>query len=199
MKTEGGADAVIFYATKETMQRYKLKTPDQLKAEIAPYAQAVVQSEQGNRLYEWGCKLFYFDRRKCLQVMHFETKLVIFLVDIKIKELEFAVNAVPQYLMDMYASDDIMQRALERYFESSPFACFDKITDRSIISSMNNVQTRWAWDGYHFYDYIKDGILHTRQINRDVNEMPVTRKVDGKEEWFIPYDRFAEAIKKHFA
>ena len=58
VKTEGGADAVIFYATKETMQRYKLKAPDQLKAEIAPYAQAVVQSEQGNRLYEWGCKLF---------------------------------------------------------------------------------------------------------------------------------------------
>lgn len=190
---------MIFYATKETMLRYKLKTPDQLKEEIAPYAQAVVQSEQGNRLYEWGCKLFYFDRRKCLQVMHFETKLVIFLVDIKIKELEFAVNAVPQYLLDMYESDDIMTRALERYFKSSPFVCFDKITDRSIISSMNNVQTRWAWDGYHFYDYIKDGILHTRQINRDVNEMPVTRKVDGKEEWFIPYDRFAETIKKQFA
>ena len=111
IKTEKGADAMIFYATKETMQRYKLKTLDQLKAEIAPYAQVVVQSEQGNRLYEWGCKLFYFDRRKSLQVMHFETKLVIFLVDIKIKELEFAVNAVPQYLMDMYASDDIMQRA----------------------------------------------------------------------------------------
>ena len=64
---------------------------------------------------------------------------------------------------------------------------------------MNNVQTRWAWDGYHFYDYIKDGILHTKQINRDVNKMPVTRKVDGKEEWFIPYDLFAKTIKKHFA
>ena len=59
MKQEG--DCVIYYATKETMQRYKLKTPDQLKAEIAPYAQAIVENERGNRLYEWGCKLFYFD------------------------------------------------------------------------------------------------------------------------------------------
>ena len=42
---------MIFYATKETMQRYKLKTPNQLKTEIAPYAQAVVQQEQGNRLF----------------------------------------------------------------------------------------------------------------------------------------------------
>ena len=190
---------MIFYATKETMQRYKLKTPNQLKTEIAPYAQAVVQQEQGYRLYEWGCKLFYFDRRKCLQVMHYETKLVIFLVDIKIKELEFAVNAVPQYLMDMYSSDVFMQRALERYFASSPFVCFDKITDRSIIASMNGIQNRWAWDGYRLYDYIQDGILHTKQINRDVNEMPVTRKVDGKEEWSVPYELFAETIKKHFS
>lgn len=190
---------MIFYATKETMQRYKLKTPDQLKSEIAPYAQAVVQQEQGNRLYEWGCKLFYFDRRKCLQVMHYETKLVIFLVNLKMDDLEFAGNAVAQYLMDMYSSDVFMQRALERYFASSPFVCFDKITDRSIIASMNGIQSRWACDGYRFYDYIQDGTLHTKQINRDVNEMPVTRKVDGKEEWFVPYEFFAETIKKYFS
>lgn len=190
---------MIYYATKETIQRYKLKTPDQLKAEIAPYAQAIVEKERGNRLYEWGCKLFYFDRRKSLQVMHFETKLVVFLINLKMDELKFSGDAVAHYLLDMYSSDEGMQEALMRYFAAAPFVCFDKITDRSIISSMNNVQTRWAWDGYHFYDYIKDGILHTKQINRDVNKMPVTRKVDGKEEWFIPYDLFAKTIKKHFA
>ena len=190
---------MIFYATKETMQRYKLKTPDQLKSEVAPYVQAVIQQAQGDRLYEWGCKLFYFDRRKCLQVMNYETRLVIFLVDIKIKELEFGVNAIPQYLMDMYSEDVFMQRALERYFASAHFVCFDKITDRSIIASMNGIQNRWAWDGYRFYDYIQDGIMHTKRINRDVNEMPVKRKADGKEEWFVPYEFFAETIKKRFS
>ena len=189
---------MIFYATKETMQRYKLNTPEKLSPEIAPYARAVIQREQGNSLYEWGCKLFYVDGRKSLQVMHFASKLVIFLVDVKIKELEFAVDAIPQYLTDMYASDPRMLQALDRYFASSPIACFDKITDRSIIASMNAVQSRWAWDGRYFYRYIHDGIMQTRQINRDVNEMPVTRKVNGKEEWIIPYKRFAEVLKKHY-
>ena len=100
---------MIYHATKETMQRYKLKTPDQLKAEIAPYAQAIVENERGNRLYEWGCKLFCFDRRKCLQVMHFETKLVAFLIDLKMKDLEHAASAVANYLMDIYA-DDVKMR-----------------------------------------------------------------------------------------
>ena len=189
---------MIYYATKETMQRYKLKTPEQLRPEIAPLVQAVVQRERGNRIYEWGCKLFYFDRRKCLQVMHFETKLVVFLVDLKMKDLEHAANAVANYLMDMYSDDVQMRKALENYFTASPLVCFDRITDRSIIASMNAVQTRWAWDGYRFYDYIQDGILHTRRINREVNEMPVTRKVNGKEEWFVPYELFSQTIKKRF-
>ena len=189
---------MIYYATKETMQRYKLKTPEQLRPEIALIAQAVIQRERGNRIYEWGCKLFYFDRRKCMQIMHVETKLVVFLVDLKMKDLEHAGNAVANYLLDMYADDLDMQQALKAYFASAPFVCFDHITDKSIISSMNGIQTRWAWDGYRFYDYIKDGVLHTKQINRDVNEMPVTRKVNGKEEWIVPYELFAQIIKKNF-
>ena len=189
---------MIYYATKETMERYKLKTPVQLRFEIAPVAQAVIQRERGKRIYEWGCKLFYFDRRKCLQIMHFETKLVVFLINFKMNDLEHTGNAVANYLLDMYADDLGMQQALKAYFAASPVVCFDRITDKSIISSMNGIQTRWAWDGYHFYDYIKDGILHTKQINRDVNEMPVTRKVNGKEEWIVPYELFAQTIKNHF-
>ena len=103
---------MIYYATKETIQRYKLKTPEQLRPEIAPLVQTVVQRERGNRIYEWGCKLFYFDRRKCLQIMHFETKLVVFLVDLKMKDLEHAANAVANYLMDMYSDDVQMRKAL---------------------------------------------------------------------------------------
>lgn len=195
---KGSDYGMIYYATKETMQRYKLKTPGELTSEIAPFAQIIVQREKGNRLYEWGCKLFYFDRRKCLQVMHFETKFVIFLVDLKMKDIEFAANAVAQYIMDMYSVDKKMQKALERYFASSPYACFDKITDRSIIASMNSIQTWWAMDGYRFYDYVKDGILCTKQINWDVNQFPTTRKVDNKDEWIIPYELFSETNKKQF-
>ena len=94
---------MIYYATKETLQRYKLKTPEQFESEMAPLARAVVDRERGNRMFEWGCKLFYFDRRKCLQIMHFETKLVIFLVDLKVKDLECVGNAVAHYLLDLYA------------------------------------------------------------------------------------------------
>ena len=45
---------MIYYATKETLQRYKLKTPEQFESEMAPFVRAVVNRERGNRLFEWG-------------------------------------------------------------------------------------------------------------------------------------------------
>ena len=41
--------------------------------------------------------------------------------------------------------------------------------DKSIISTLNSTQSRFAEDGYRFYEFINDGILHTRDINREVN------------------------------
>lgn len=190
---------MIYYATREIMQRYKLKTPEEMTSENALIASAVAEKERGNQLFEWGCKLFDFDRRKCLQVMHYETGLVIFLIDIKVNEIEFAANAVAEYLMDMYSSDPVMIKALERYYASSPIVCFDKITNRSIISKMNHIQSDWALEGYRFYDYIRDGIFHTKELNRDINDYPFSMKVNQKKQWFIPYDLFAQTIKKQFA
>ena len=166
---------MIYYATRQTLQRYKIKTLDEIFAgEVTPEEArflAQVRQESGNRLYEWGCKLFYFDGRKSLQLMHFETRLVIFLIDMKQKELEFVGNAAAHYLLDLYAADAAMVRALERYFASASFVWFDRLTNKSIITSMNHMQSGWALDGYRFYDYIRDGILHTKEINREVNKL----------------------------
>ncbi|MGN0517731.1 MAG: DUF6933 domain-containing protein [Acutalibacteraceae bacterium] len=190
---------MIYYATKETMQCYKLKTPEEMTSKNALIARAVSKKERGSQIFEWGCKLFYVDGRKCLQVMHYETKLVIFLIDIKVNEIEFAANAVAEYIMYMYSSDPVMIKALERYYESSPIVCFDKITNRSIVSKMNHIQSDWALEGYRFYDYIRDGVFYTKELNRDVNNYPFSMKVNQKKRWFIPYDFFAQTIKEKFA
>lgn len=190
---------MIFYATKLTMERYSLKTPDKMVSDMKYVAQAVVKKERENRLYEWGCKLFYFDRRKCIQVVHFASKLTIFLVDIKVNDLNCVGNAVAQYCFDIFKDDRKMQKALEKYYESSPVVIFDKITDKSIIATLNRNQTDWAMDGYRFYDYISDGILRTRDINKDVNTKYIlTMTENGKTEYFFPAERFRDVILKNF-
>lgn len=190
---------MIYYATQQTLKRYKLNTPKNFHSKTGDIVRMIANKERGNRLYEWGCKLFYFDRRKCLQVVHFASKLTIFLIDIKMDDIVYAANAVAQYIFDIYDGDKMMKRALERYFESSPIVVFDKITDRSIIATLNKTQSDLAEDGYYFYEFIKNGILQTKEINRKINrDWIFTRKVNGKTEYIRSAEEFEKLIKENF-
>ncbi|QOV18188.1 hypothetical protein INP51_09040 [Blautia liquoris] len=69
---------MIIYATKQTFERYKLKLPKELTPPINQIAEAVIENESGDKILEWGAKLFYFDKRKCIQVVNFASKLTLF-------------------------------------------------------------------------------------------------------------------------
>lgn len=59
---------------------------------------------------EWGGKLFYFDRRKCLQVVNFASKLTLVLVDIKVDDLPSVGNLIANYLFDVYSESKEMKK-----------------------------------------------------------------------------------------
>ena len=182
---------MICYATNETIQRLKLPVISELEPEI----QTWVRKERDVKIFEWGCKLFYLNRRKCLLFMNYETKLPIFVFDIKMKDRQYIGNAIANYLFDLYKDNKEMTKALRIYFEASPFVAFDKITNRSMISSINRMQEGFITTGY-VWNFLRDGILHTRELNRKASEYLSRRKVDGKEEWFIPYEDFEEKLKQ---
>ena len=96
---------MIFYVTKQTFERYKLKMPADLQFPINKIAEATIARESGNRLLEWGGKLFYFDRRKCIQFVNFASKLTLFVFDIKLDELPMVGNYIANYIMDIYSED----------------------------------------------------------------------------------------------
>ena len=98
----------------------------------------------GNSIYEWGCKLFYFDRRKCQQFVHFKTRLVIFLVDVKIADIEHAADMVAQYLLALYNDDKDMQKSLEKYFASAP------ICKRKIRIWTNSHTNKAGWSSSYY-------------------------------------------------
>ena len=190
---------MIIYATKETFERYKLKLPQSLSYPMKEVVQAVLEKEGGNRMLEWGAKLFYFDRRKSLQLVHFESKLTLFLIDIKKNDLENIGDYISGYLLELYKDDHQMQVALKRFFSESSIICFSKIVDRSIIATLNHTQISYAGDGYYFYEFIEDGILKTIEINRDMNfNWMLTQKTNGKTEYFKAGEKFKELMLQHY-
>lgn len=191
---------MILYVTKETFDRYKLKMPDEMGSPAAKaISQKVIERESGDRLLEWGGKLFYFDRRKCIQITNFASKLTIILVDIKLDDLFGVGNVIAHYLFDLYDNNPQMKSILEKHFEKHPIMCFSRLQDRSVIATLNHTQLSFLADGYVLYRYIKDGILHTVDLNRDLNRKWLfTEKKDGKTEYFVSAERFEMLMKERY-
>jgi hypothetical protein len=139
--------------------------------------------------------MFYFDHRKCIQAMNFARKFTIFLIDIKVGDFENIANLIALYLLDIYKNDSIMIKTLEKHFSSNSVCVYSKLTDRSIISSLNRNQSDFALDGYAFYEYFENNVLQTRKINHDINfNWFVSQKINGKTEYILPGERFRKLL-----
>ena len=190
---------MIIYVTKQTFERYKLKLPKELTPPINQIAETVIENERGNKILEWGAKLFYFDKRKCIQVVNFASKLTLFLVDVKVTDLENVGDMMAHYLLELYKTDKQMTEDLKKIFESNPITCFEKLTDKSAIDTLNTTQSRFADDGYRFYEFIRDGILHTLEINHAVNfDWLFTMKINGKTEYIYAGEKFREIVLERY-
>ena len=191
---------MILYATKETFERFNLKLPDEMSDPlIGALSQAVIESESGDRLLEWGAKLFYFVRRKCIQVVNFASKLTFFLISIKLDDLPELGNLIAEYLMNLYADDAEMEKRLKLLFKEYPVVAFSKLKDKSVIATLNHTQRYYLDDGYRLGDYIENGIMQSRKINRDINrDWYFTEKVNGKTEYFQSADKFRELLMKRY-
>jgi len=191
---------MILYVTKETFDRYKLKLPADMVSPITKaISQKVIECESGDKLLEWGGKLFYFDRRKCLQIVNFASKLTLILVDIKVDDLVGLGNTLAHYLFALYDGDAVMQEMLNKHFEKHPAMCFSRLHDRSIIATLNHTQISYLENGYKLYDYISEGILHTVDLNRAINrDWIFTEKKNGKTDYFVSAKRFEILMKERY-
>ncbi len=191
---------MIIYATKQTFERYKLKLPKEMSQPVSSLVENVIEEERGDRLLEWGAKIFYFDRRKCIQVSNFASKFTLFLFDVKVDDVEKLGDMISVYLLHLYDDDKVMMEALHKLFADSPIVCFDKLTDRSGSATLNTTQTRFAEDGYYFFEFIEDGILKTMEINHRINfDWLFTMKVNGKTEYFHSGDKFKELVLARYS
>ena len=192
---------MIFYATKKTFERYKLKEPHEFSDEFTrEIVTSAFEHQKGDSFKEWALKLFYFDRRKCIACVNFATKLTIFLVDIKVADLTDIGNYISYYIQHIFEKDAEIQPYLEKYMTDEPFCMFAPLKNKSAIASVNHAVSDFAYDGYRFYNYIENGILNTHKLNYDANFNNLTTAlVDGKKEYIFPGRHFKQLIIEHYS
>lgn len=84
------------------------------------------------------------------------------------------------------------ERGNPLYEWSCRLFCFDRRTDRGIIGSMNQLQLEWGFE--RICSYIENGVL----MSCEINKRPVSRRVNGKEEWFIPLSGLKRSLRRSF-
>lgn len=186
---------MILYATKQTIKELNIPMIDELSGFNKLVSSEVLKSQKDTKLFEWGIKLFYFDNRKCIQAVNFASKVTIFIFDLQKEQIKYIGDAIARYLLDIYDKDKKMQKILKQFFEDYPICTFAKLEDRSIIATLNHNQVYFADDGNRFYDYIENGILKTRQINKDFNwKQIISIKNDKKVNYIFPAEYFRELL-----
>lgn len=191
---------MIIHATAETMKLYRLNPPEKLPAHVAPITMSIIARDCGDPLRQWGMKCFAFGENNCLQTVNFASKLTLFLFDIKLSNLDQLGVMMANYLFNLYEADDAMTACIHRMFQEDHSIAFAPLKNRSILSTLNNTQVDFAMDGCAFRRYIDSrNILHTIQINRDVNfNYLFTHKAAGKKDFYYPGEFFRELVLSRY-
>ena len=190
---------MILYATELTIKDLDIPMPEELSIFNNSMAKNIIKEQTNDNLLEWGLKIFYFDRRECVQAVIFASKMAIFLFDIKNAEIQWIANGIATYLNDIYSKDKKMLKLLERFYKEYPACAFSRLTNKSIIASLNHNQLEFADDGYRFYDYIKNNILNSKKINNDFNwNNLTTATINGKKEYVYPAEYFRKLLIERY-
>ena len=190
---------MILYATKQTIKDLDIPMPEELSDFNNIMAKNIIKEQTDDKLLEWGLKVFCFDGRKCVQAVNFASKMAIFLFDIKNDEIQWIANGIAIYLNEIYSKDKEMLKLLERFYKEYPACAFSRLTNKSIIASLNHNQFDFADDGYSFYDYIKNNILNSKKINNDFNwNNLTTATINGKKEYVYPAEYFRKLLIERY-
>lgn len=161
---------MILNCTQKTKERFHIKYKEEFEDKIAAQIiEKTIEYEQNDNFLNWGVKYFSFDRRKCMQVVNFKTKFTLYLFDIKVADLENIGKIIANYLIELYKDNKKILPLLHKMLKESPICVFSKLTNKSIIASLNSNEMYFMSEGYRFYDYIEDNILKTIKINKDAN------------------------------
>ena len=190
---------MIFYITKEMNDYYDLLFTPEANPEFVAIAEEFKTIEKGDELLEWGATAFYFDYRMSIQVINYATKLTLFLMYVPYDAMEDFGNFLIEHLEKLYEGDDVMLRALHNMYKESMCVVFDRLYKKSIIHSLSFVYKDFLNNGDNFINYVKDNILHSIILNKELNfKYKFNRVVNGVKEEYCSGKLFRKEIIKRF-
>lgn len=189
---------MVFHITQGFANRFNLTMADALPAEEKVSAMHLLKIKKWDPLVAWGIKGFDFGKYKCFQMLNFATKFSLFVFNVEDGSVENLGDIIWEYMNVIYAGDEEMLAALEKYFTVNRYSVFTPLLDKpSLASLVRNEQMFTNLE--KLGKYVDGGVLQTKKLNTEYNKgYLVARIFRGKTEFIVPADRFRQLVIERF-
>lgn len=192
-------ESMIIYPTVKTADVFGAPLNAKIKDKaMKAVSESVISSEQGNALCEWGLKLFYLNGMKCLQAMNYASKFTVVLCNVRKADLKDVGNLIADSMLKVYEQDSETYEALVKIVRSHPIVAWDKMTNKTVLSSMNIIEEGFLTNP-DFYDKFidKNGNLDCLSMNTWLNfEYITSGAFVGSKKYIFPGELMKELVLK---
>lgn len=159
---------MIIHASPRSISGLNLRTYDKIDGAQSLIAKYYYDKEKGNPLLEWGCDMFYFLGKRALQIVHAASGLTVFLFNLNYDEQDGIGQQIKSNVAYIYEDCAEFRPVLKKFFTDSTSYIFDTLTDKALNARLERIKLETA-EGLDFRDYIENGVLRTRKLNKEYN------------------------------
>ncbi len=159
---------MVIHASQNSISGLNIRTYDKIEGAQSLISKYFYEREKDNDLLDWGCDMFYFLGKRALQVVHAASGLTVFLFNLNYDEQDEIGQQLRSYISSIFEDCVELRPMLKKFFAASPAFVYDKLVDKAMIARLERTKLLTA-DGLDFREYMTNGMLHTRKLNKEYN------------------------------
>lgn len=168
-----------------------LRLTNKVFKEFGKQKPEIVQGDEKSDANEWYVNLFRFDRRKCLLFTHAGTLFSFVVAGVSRKDIQGLPELFRKELSKALFYEEFSAVQIEDFMKRVQQIAIAKTTNRSVLSSMNQILYEYSYTAVRFAHLGADALI---AANRELNTMLRGAIGEGGRGYGVPIECFTEMV-----
>ncbi len=167
---------MLIFATPLTYERLHIKEHSPVVEEMdyfysyQDHLKAIKKFEYWSEIFEWYAELFYFNRKRCLRVVHLASSFTLYYYDVDERFMYSLGLQIKIDLLKYFTYDPEMQGYINKLFTDSHINFYMRISDKKRINYYHLNESKFDKNNELFSRYItNNGDLDAIMLNKAIN------------------------------
>ena len=195
---------MLIFATPLTYDRLHIREHSPVLEELDyfysyhDYLHSIKKFEYWSEIYEWYTELFYFNKKRCLRVVHLASSFTLFYYDIDERFMYSLGLRIKIDLLKFFTYNPQMQDYINKLYNDSHLSFYMRVTDKKRLSYYHLNENKFNKTGEFFSRFVSDdGTLDIIRLNKTVNtEFPFPYPGQTKSGTYFSCDALTDLLTK---